>query len=189
MKKLNRTILLLTMSLFVWKSISAEDNPNGYGKRGGVEASLGISSLNFTNLDSVSIDLAPAVNHFLLDKIYLRYGLGMGALLQGSQNFNSYRLAPSLGAGYTFSISNNWYLNVGIYYSYGYAWYTSPFSNTSGSYQGLHLAPELKYVITQNWLFSVMADMTTNVPYLLNGRDKGFVAYTTIYLSASYYFP
>lgn len=113
----------------------------------------------------------------------------MGALIQGSQNFNSYRLAPSLGAGCSFLISSKWFLNAAIYYSYGNAWYVSPFGNTSGSYQGLHLVPELKYAITQNWIFSVLADVNTNVPYLINGRDKGFTTYTQIYLGVSYYFP
>jgi len=186
MRKAQKTALLLITAMSINLPVASEQPLAAYGKKGGVEMSLGASNLSSSNFKTLVVDLLPNVNHFVLDQIFLRYGLDIGMSFQTS---NSYRIAPVFGIGFSLPLTGRWYLNTSIYYRYGYIWYTAPFTDFSKSYQAIGLAPELKYQISDNWIISLMIDLNTNLPYLIDARSKELSVYTTSYLSFSYYLP
>jgi hypothetical protein len=190
MKNFRYLSIFLGILVLSTKSLIADESKPIYGSKGGVELSLSASNMSFTNQKDFFVSLSPAVNHFILNRFFLRYGMDLGTSLRSSGSRNDdYRVAPILGAGYSWSLTEKWFLNVAAFYQLGYVWYTAPFTAYSGYFQSVDLMPELKYMITENWLVFVTLDLNTNLPYVINGENQPLKGNTSISLGFSYYFP
>ncbi len=142
-------------------SIYGGESAQSYGSKGTFEFSTGISSITTTHNASYQIyDLSvlPYANHFLFNRVFLRYEMSLGLNLV-VQNSNQFQVTPipGLGIGYNFPITEKWHVNLAAGYAAGYIFTKDATPGWwSVGVQQLFLAPELKYVITEKWVASIL---------------------------------
>jgi len=193
-KVLYGTILLLSPAIY-----SAEERFS-YGKAGGLEMSTGISMANTGHYKSdgyYQLALLPYVNHFVLNRLFLRYDLGSvfqyssyGTTTQGTYESWAISLRPGLGIGYSFQFNENWFLNISGGYQHDYTWYYSTLGGADGAGSGqIVFSPELKYLVTANWLLTIRTNIATNLIRLAAVSNESLLVVSSTYIVASYYLP
>ena len=185
-------------------SIYAVEERAAYGDPGGFELSSGLSITATTNKEfsqNYSIGVLPYANHFLLRNFFLRYDLGF-AYQYGIQyssvpqysglyaEYWNFSINPGLAAGYSFALSDRWKFNISAGYQFGYAWSHTTYFGTSGiGGATLVFNPELKYMITERWIATILMKTYTNFDDMIASPGKNAEVSTNGYVVLSYYFP
>jgi len=188
--KLNNTILIILLSSCP-SLLAAESKSPPYGSKGEFEISTGISSAytaNSTDLKSYGISLLPYANHFLFDHFFLRYQTGFGYQYFGTYVPSSqFFIFPGIAIGYSFNISDHWALNISGGYLVFYSWELNKASyNLPGGSQYTAFHPEIKFLLTEKWLLSLLVDVRTNIHDLFIYSRATLSVATTTFLVASY---
>lgn len=191
---IRKCLLISTLTILAaFSGLSAQENAYQYGKKSSFELSAGISlasSSHDSYGSSYSLGLLPYANHFIFQKIFLRYDMGL-VLSYTKGYYESFSLGagPGMGAGYSFALSDRWHLNVSMGYTlfFGWAW-NSYFGSSSGASGSLNFYPEIKYLITEKWALSVTTRIQTNLHRALFGRTENLFATTSVFVAASYLF-
>lgn len=198
--------------ILIWYAVMAlcgaslypgEEKP-AYGNPGGFELSSGLSISSTSNREfsqNYSIGILPYANHFLLRNFFMRYDLGL-AYQYGIQyssvpqysgqysEFWNFSVNPGLGAGYSFALSDKWKFNLSAGYQFGYTWsHTTYFGTTGVGGATLVFNPELKYMITERWIASILMKVFTNFDDMIASPGKNADVSTNGYVVLSYYFP
>jgi hypothetical protein len=193
MKILFRNSIICALALIFLPKISAVDSQKNYGQKGMFELSTGLAvaySAHYSNTGQYSVGLLPFANHFLWDKIFLRYEVLLGVDYYSS-SYDSFtmRLGGGLGLGYSFQFSEKWHLNVSLGYAAAYGYQKNSYSSaTSGGYQTINGHPELKYRITENWTVGLLMRVVTTLPDKIAGESTPITVTTNTYIVVSYIF-
>jgi len=191
--------------LFMLCNVHAEESKKVlYGEAGGFELSTGLSVASTSNQafsQNYSIGLFPYANHFLFKNWFLRYDLGFvyqysilhSSVPQFAGQYSevwSLSVNPGLGAGYSFELNDRWRFNFSGGYQYGYVWTSSNYFGSYGFGGGnIVFSPELKFLVTTQWILTILSRVNTNLVDLMAGTSRHPIIATNTYIVASYYFP
>jgi hypothetical protein len=188
-------ISIIAVVLFTF-AIKAEDSPKRYANSGDFEISGGLSgaaSRNSTGLQRYDLSLLPFANHFLFNRVFLRYDLGLSFAYTRADyliggNMFSWSVSPGLAAGYSFELSPVWYLNMSM--GYGLVLFQSSYGDGTSSQaltqHSIRAYPELKYVINEKWSISALLQFAGNFVSPLNKVSNSFEVTTRMYIAAAY---
>jgi hypothetical protein len=190
---MNKWSILLLATIFSSAGLSAEAPLQNYGRSGSFELSSGLSvayTRNERNLQQYNVGLLPYANHFIFNHWFLRYDLGLGYNYTDAYAIGyTLALSPGLAMGYNFSLADRWKLNFSAGYGLNYAWfYNDYFGSSSSASHSINFYPELKYILTENWILSILMKTTTNLPNMIFSNEKSFAITTNTYIVASYVF-